>query len=109
MAELHDYLHQSEVSSPHRELSSGQRRISNASSRSDRRHSLPSLFSIADSTSPDVTDFQMRRRRAAKLTQFFGVDYRELITDVLNSIESGLEHERTQGFLREEQMEVLSF
>lgn len=51
-----------------------------------------------------MTDFQTRRRRAAKLTQFFGVDYRELITDVLNSIESGLEHE--QGYLQEEEMEV---
>ena len=55
---------------------------------------------------PDQTDFQLRRRRAAKLTNFFGVDYRELINDVLESIESGLEHERKRGTLGAEEAEV---
>ena len=55
---------------------------------------------------PDLTDFQLRRRRAAKLTNFFGVDYRVLIQDVLESIESGLEHERKRGTLAAEEAEV---
>jgi hypothetical protein len=58
------------------------------------------------SPKPEVTDFELRRRRAAKLTQFFGVDYRELVMDVLDSIESRLENERKGGTLRAEQLEV---
>lgn len=97
---------------------SGNRRLSNASSiKSERRRSLPartSIISIGSDYSvstprPEVTDFQARRRRAAKLTQFFGVDYRELITDVLESIESGLEHERKRGTLDTEEVEVRLF
>ena len=49
---------------------------------------------------PELTDFQLRRRRAAKLTQFFGVQYRELINDVLDSLEHGLEHEQKRGTLQ---------
>ena len=48
----------------------------------------------------------MRRRKAAKLTQFFGVDYRELINDVLQSIENGVENEHESGTLRAEEAEV---
>ena len=48
----------------------------------------------------------MRRRKAAKLTQFFGVDYRELINDVLQSIENGVENEQQSGTLRAEEAEV---
>jgi len=51
-------------------------------------------------------DFQARRRRATKLIQFFGVDYRELIKDVLESIEGGLEHERKRGTLNPDEAEV---
>ena len=69
-------------------------RFSNASSfASGRRRSLPAFssrisldseFSTADAPETnDVTGFQVRRRKAAKLKQFFGVDYRELIKDVL--------------------------
>ena len=68
-------------------------RLSNASSSSSgRRRSLPALssrisldseFSTAAPETNDVTGFQVRRRKAAKLKQFFGVDYRELINDVL--------------------------
>ncbi|KAG5643129.1 hypothetical protein DXG03_001519 [Asterophora parasitica] len=105
------------------------RRLSNASSiKSERRRSLPartSLLSLAsqasgsttfdspagglelESPKPDATDFQARRRRAAKLTQFFGVDYTELIKDVLESIESGLEHERKRGTLDPEEVELI--
>ena len=69
-------------------------RLSNASSSSSgRRRSLPALSSrisldseFSTAAAPetnDVTGFQVRRRKAAKLKQFFGVDYRELINDVL--------------------------
>ncbi|KAK1233063.1 hypothetical protein PQX77_003790 [Marasmius sp. AFHP31] len=50
-------------------------------------------------------DFQMRRKKAAKLTQFFGVNYRDLIRDVLDSIESGLEMETKKGTVSKEEAE----
>jgi hypothetical protein len=89
-------------------------RTSNASS-FGRRRSLPvlpsriSLDSEYNATAPetdDVTEFQVRRRKAAKLTQFFGVDYRELIDDVLQSIEHGVKNEHKSGTLRAEEAEV---
>ncbi|KAJ7016834.1 hypothetical protein C8F04DRAFT_492885 [Mycena alexandri] len=52
-------------------------------------------------------DFQQRRKRAAKLTQFFGVDYRDLIEDVLESIEHGLDAERRRGTLNPAEAEAL--
>ncbi|KAK2461494.1 hypothetical protein APHAL10511_005957 [Amanita phalloides] len=122
LAELHQYLNGGDCSpttptSPIFPSSrSSDRRSSNASSaKSDRRLSLPtrtSMVSIASEISvtspkPEVTDFQLRRRRAAKLAQFFGVDYRELINDVLESIESGLEHERNRGTLQADEIEDL--
>ncbi|KAJ7268897.1 hypothetical protein C8J57DRAFT_1067050, partial [Mycena rebaudengoi] len=51
--------------------------------------------------------FQARHRRAAKLTQFFGVDYRNLVEDVLESIEHGLDAERTRGTLGPDEAEEL--
>ncbi|CAA7264761.1 unnamed protein product [Cyclocybe aegerita] len=111
------------------------RRLSSASLKSERRRSLPartslislaSLASLSSITSDltttsieptsastvstpkaDVSSFQLRRRRAAKLTQFFGVDYRELISDVLESIENGVQAERQRGTLREEEVQDL--
>jgi hypothetical protein len=56
---------------------------------------------------PQATDFQLWRRRAAKLTHFFGVDYRELIDDVLDSIEKGVEEERKKGSINPDEFEVL--
>ena len=88
-----------------------ERRMSNASS-FGRRRSLPVLpfrISLDDVTAPetnDVTGFQERRRKAAKLTQFFGVDYRELINDVLQSIEHGVKNEHKSGTLRPDEAEV---
>lgn len=70
--------------------------------------SLASEFTVAPAKA-DPTAFQMRRRRAAKLTQFFGVDYRELISDVLDSIENGVEQEQQRGTLRAEEVEVSCF
>ncbi|KAF5385241.1 hypothetical protein D9615_001135 [Tricholomella constricta] len=125
LAELHEYLSSGDMTIPpplqpftrtSTGGTSGDRRLSNASSgKSERRRSLPARTSIMSigsdysisSPRPEVTDFQARRRRAAKLTQFFGVDYRELITDVLESIESGLEHERKRGTLNPEEVEDL--
>ncbi|TFK77513.1 hypothetical protein BDN72DRAFT_47418 [Pluteus cervinus] len=109
LAELHEYLHKGDVAGP-----SLDRHTFTASSK-ERRRSLPvrtSLLSLSSeysitSPKPEVTDFQLRRRRAAKLTQFFGVDYTELISDVLESIENGLEHERTRGTLNTEEVEDL--
>jgi hypothetical protein len=88
-------------------------RLSNASF-FGRRRSLPVLssrisldseYSVTTSETND-TGFQERRRKAAKLTQFFGVDYRELINDVLQSIEHGVKNEHKSGTLRAEEAEV---
>jgi hypothetical protein len=66
--------------------------------------SLSSEFTL--SPEPKTSDFQLRRRRAAKLTHFFGVDYRELVHDVLESIEKGVEEERRRGTLQPEEVQV---
>lgn len=73
--------------------------------------SIASEFSISSvvTAKPDLTDFQLRRRRAAKLIQFFGVDYRDLIKDVLESIEKGLEDEGKRGTLQPTEVEVFYF
>ncbi|KAI3621973.1 hypothetical protein WG66_015909 [Moniliophthora roreri] len=72
------------------------------------RNRTDSLMSKADSiVSPEGNEFQMRRRKAAKLTQFFGVNYRDLIRDVLDSIEGGLEAERKKGTVSKEEAEDL--
>ncbi|EIW87102.1 hypothetical protein CONPUDRAFT_79267 [Coniophora puteana RWD-64-598 SS2] len=89
---------------------------SGASIKSERRHSLPvraSMASLAPSEltvstpDPEQRAFQLRRRRAAKLTNFFGVDYRELIQDVLESIEKGVEEEHRRGTLQPDEVEEL--
>ena len=67
------------------------------------------MLSLASETSSSIApnpDFQRRRRRAAKLTQFFGVNHRELITDVIDSLENGVEQEHRRGTLRPEELEV---
>ncbi|KAF8910036.1 hypothetical protein CPB84DRAFT_1842701 [Gymnopilus junonius] len=121
LAELHQYLNSTEAPSPVQpedDLSTRMdHQLSIASTiKSERRRSLPartSVISLASSeftiTTPkaEVTTFQVRRRRAAKLTQFFGVNYRELVNDVLESIESGVEHEHQRGTLRAEEVEDL--
>ncbi|KAJ7103109.1 hypothetical protein B0H15DRAFT_193679 [Mycena belliarum] len=105
-----------------------------AKEKAERRRSLPartslaSLASIASASSlaslgsitsggahtplartpeAEQSEFQLRRRRAAKLTQFFGVDYRDLIEDVLDSIEHGLNAERRRGTLGPDEAEEL--
>lgn len=58
-------------------------------------------------TPPEENEFQVRRRRAAKLTQFFGVDYRDLMNEVFESLEMGLEEERGRGTLKPEEVAEL--
>jgi hypothetical protein len=88
--------------------------------KAERRRSLPtrtsmtslySEFSISTnmaSPDPQETTFQTRRRRAAKLTQFFGVDYRDLMSEVLDSLEKGLEEEGGRGTLKPDEVQVSS-
>lgn len=89
---------------------------------SERRRSLPSVKSfstISDTASiagsiaasvsltvPDAQDFQTRRRRAAKLASFFGVNHKELVKTMLDDLESGVKQERTEGRLGTQEAEV---
>ncbi|GJE86262.1 hypothetical protein PsYK624_023420 [Phanerochaete sordida] len=89
--------------------------------RAERRRSLPTRASVASLASqysiasvastvaapPEESEFQVRRRRAAKLTQFFGVDYRNLVNEVFESLELGLEEERGKGTLHPEEVAEL--
>ncbi|KAI0800800.1 hypothetical protein C8Q74DRAFT_1191832 [Fomes fomentarius] len=90
--------------------------VSTPTAKSERRRSLPSRVSIASFTSeismiyaptPTEGSFQQRRRRAAKLTHFFGVDYRDLMSEILDSIEKGLEEERGKGTLKPDEVKDL--
>ena len=82
--------------------------------RSERRLSLPSRSSSlslasqfsSSGPSPEMISFQARRRQAAKLTHFFGVDYRDLIGNILESIERYVEEESHRGSLRPEEIQV---
>ncbi|KAH0837971.1 hypothetical protein J3R83DRAFT_6208 [Lanmaoa asiatica] len=114
LVELHRFLHGEVDESPlEEEVLVDPRRASIATSfRSERRHSLPSNASMTSLSSefrasPKVSLFQIRRRKATKLTNFFGVDYRELIHDILESVEKGVEEERRRGALRPQEVEVL--
>jgi hypothetical protein len=53
-----------------------------------------------------MASFQARRRKAAKLTHFFGVDYRELIGGILESIEHDMQEESHRGSLHPEEIQV---
>ncbi|KIY65978.1 hypothetical protein CYLTODRAFT_399541 [Cylindrobasidium torrendii FP15055 ss-10] len=112
LAELHEYL--TTPSTPSTVMDDKRSSIM-----SERRRSLPvrtsttslhSQYSLAESLAspkPDITEFELRRRKAAKLTAFFGVDYNDVIKDVLESIETGLEHERKRGTINFEEAEDL--
>jgi hypothetical protein len=116
LAELHRFLHGDVVESPTEDqplLPAHRLSTSSYSHKSDRRHSLPTRTSMASISTeilappkPELSNFQLRRRRAAKLTNFFGVDYCELIHDILESIEKGVEEERKRGTLQPEEVEV---
>ncbi|TFK94968.1 hypothetical protein K466DRAFT_475073 [Polyporus arcularius HHB13444] len=90
--------------------------VTTPTTKAERRRSLPSRVSIASFTSeismiiaptPTETAFQQRRRRAAKLTHFFGVDYRDLMGEILDSIERGLEEESGKGTLKPDEVKDL--
>jgi len=81
----------------------------------DRRRSLPlcpsinsmhSEYSIT-SPPPEISTFELKRRRAAKLTNFFGVSHRDIMDDILDSIESGVAEERGRGALNQAQADDL--
>lgn len=50
--------------------------------------------------------FRLRRKRAAKLVDFFGVDYRVLFDSVLSALEMGVAEESNQGTLRPDETQV---
>lgn len=85
--------------------------------KAERRRSLPSRTSMTSISSAysiappsaEETLFQARRKRAAKLTQFFGVNYRDLMNEILDSLEKGLEEERGRGTLRPDEVQVRLF
>ncbi|KAF7969851.1 hypothetical protein HWV62_25852 [Athelia sp. TMB] len=118
LVDLHQYLQgdEAECPTPPKEVTLLVDTLPSPTSlRSDRRRSLPSSImsvSTADfignrSTKPEANDFQVRRRRAAKLAQFFGVDYKAVMQEVLDSIERGVEDERQSGALQPEEAEAL--
>ncbi|KAG9013809.1 hypothetical protein FRB94_000789 [Tulasnella sp. JGI-2019a] len=65
-----------------------------------KRMSASSLFSLNLEAAP-MDMFQQRRKRAAKLTKFFGTDYRSMFGEVLDSIEVGVLDDQTRGTLSE--------
>lgn len=111
LAQLDEYLHSNHSPTPSatpvQEFTRPDRRLSNASSlRSERRHSLPPSITntiLEEPLSPDMVDFQARRRKAAKLTRFFGEDFMVLLTKVLGSIEQSVEEETNRGALNPDQ------
>ena len=121
LAQLHEYLN-ADAATPMSNTLLSKRPSVSSSTKSERRRSLPTRASNASLASqftldsltlasppPDVTEFQIRRRRAAKLMSFFGVDYKELITDVLNSIEEGVDNESLRGTMNADEVEVSFF
>jgi hypothetical protein len=69
--------------------------------------SLDSEYSVVlPSPMPHASSFQQRRKRAAKLTHFFGVDYKELFDEVLESLEDDMQLGQSDGVLRAEEVEV---
>lgn len=82
--------------------------------RDERRRSLPlcpsisSMHSEYSITNPpaEISTFEQKRRRAAKLTNFFGVSHRDIMSDILESIESGVAEERGRGNLNQAQADV---
>ncbi|KAL4251533.1 hypothetical protein ABKN59_005088 [Abortiporus biennis] len=115
LVDLHDYLHSNTTEPPLQPftLQDTSGLIASPSTKSERRRSLPtrtSLTSISSEfsiTSPQVSTFETRRRRAAKLTHFFGVDYREYMREIIESIEKGLEEERGRGTMGPEELQKL--
>lgn len=68
--------------------------------------SISTISTYASPQQQESSNFQNRRRRAAKLTQFFGVDYRDLMSEILDSIEKGVEEEGGRGALKPDEVQV---
>ncbi|THH26311.1 hypothetical protein EUX98_g7878 [Antrodiella citrinella] len=122
LVDLHDLLHGNAAETPLQPFSLQDAANSIPStSKAERRRSLPvrtsmtsinSEFSVntIGSLTPQILDasaFQNRRKRAAKLTQFFGVDYRDLVSEILDSIEKGVEEEGGRGALQVDEVQDL--
>ena len=108
LAELHEYMNEESPSTSKRES------YSTVSTLPERRRSLPPRASVASLYSQyalgepaeESSPFELRRRRAAKLTQFFGVQYRDLFGEVLDSIESSVREDEGKGALNAAEAEV---
>ena len=69
-------------------------------------YSVASMASSIVPPAPEENSFQARRKRAAKLTQFFGVDYRDLMSEILDDLENGLREEDRRGTLQPDEVQV---
>ncbi|KZT08618.1 uncharacterized protein LAESUDRAFT_735787 [Laetiporus sulphureus 93-53] len=116
LAELHDYLSGNLQDVPEQSSADDTASVITTSTKPERRRSLPSRtsmgsvssdFSLLASPPAEETTFQVRRKRAAKLTHFFGVNYRDLMGEILDSIEKGLEEERGKGTLKPDEVQDL--
>lgn len=54
----------------------------------------------------EITPFEVRRRRAAKLSHFFGVSYRDLFGEVLDSLEMSVREDEGKGQLNADEAKV---
>jgi hypothetical protein len=118
LAELHEYINADQAITPSerrgREFDYRSERSKKSSLREERRRSLPhqpSLSSLASQyaateNETETTTFTIRRRRAAKLSQFFGVSYRDLFGDVLESIQTGVLEDGGRGTLNPDEVKV---
>lgn len=84
-----------------------------------RRRSHPSRMSVMSMSTvssgsslytltPEPMGFQARRKRAAKLTNFFGASYRDLYGEVLEKLEIGFLEEAREGNMSREEFDVRS-
>jgi len=82
-----------------------------------RRRSRPSRMSVMSMSSvssasslstltPEPMGFQARRKRAAKLTNFFGASYRDLFGEVLERLEIGFLEEAREGNMSPQEIDV---
>lgn len=96
---------------------SGVDKESRLSTHSERRRSLPHQSSLTSLASQytitegkvEASPFEVRRRRAAKLSHFFGVSYRDLFGEVLDSIELGVREDEVKGTLNPDEAQVGGF
>ncbi|THH10151.1 hypothetical protein EW145_g1513 [Phellinidium pouzarii] len=111
LVELHEYINE-DLSKGHRDNDEWDTK---SSVRSERRRSLPlrsshtslaSQFTYVEAKA-EITPFEVRRRRAAKLSHFFGVSYRNLFGEVLDSIETGVREDEGKGTLNADEAKVL--